>query len=105
MFCLYRSGSVEVKTKTLTSSAPTPQANQNKEQNKKGNKKQTPTQEKGKFISGGLEPVLSQTEKLCIASYYIQFSTNIKMYNLKIKTIFLAYSSGISRLIKLVLNL
>ena len=28
--------------------------------------------------SGGLEPVLSYTTKLCLASYYIQFSTNKK---------------------------
>ena len=30
-------------------------------------------------ISTGLEPVLSHTEKSCIASYYWQFSTNIKI--------------------------
>ncbi len=43
----FRSGSVEVKTKTLSSAQP--QANQNKSQNIKGNQKQT--QEKGKFIT------------------------------------------------------
>ena len=37
------------------------------------------------LISGGLESVLSQTEKSCIALYNIQFSTNIKIYNYKIK--------------------
>ena len=40
------------------------------------------------LISAGLEPVLIHTEKLCIASYYIKFSTNIKMYNNKIKAFF-----------------
>ena len=29
----------------------------------------------------GLEPVLNHTEKLCIESYYTQFSTNIKLKN------------------------
>ena len=32
---------------------------------------------------GGLELVLIHTKKLCLASYYIHFSTNIKMYNNK----------------------
>ena len=31
------------------------------------------------WYSGGLEPVFSNTEKLCLASYYIQFSSNIKI--------------------------
>ena len=31
------------------------------------------------LISTGLKPVLCHTEKSCIVSYYIQFSTNIKM--------------------------
>ena len=44
----------------------------------------------------GLELVLRHTEKLCLASYDIQFSTNIKMYNHKIKTSFLACDFGIS---------
>ena len=34
---------------------------------------------RNRLISAGLEPVLSHTEKLCIVSYYIQFSSNIKM--------------------------
>ena len=42
-------------------------------------------------ISVGLEPVLSHTDKLCIASFYIQFSTNIKMYNhYRLKPVFSA---------------
>ena len=43
---------------------------------------------RNRLISGGLEPVLSYTEKLCLASYYIQFSTKMKMYNHKIKISF-----------------
>ena len=35
-----------------------------------------------RLISGGLIQTCSHTEKLCISSYYIQFSTNIEMYNL-----------------------
>ena len=35
-----------------------------------------------------IEPVLIHTKKLCLASYFIQLSTNIKMYNHKIKTSF-----------------
>ena len=52
------------------------------------------------LLSGGLEPVLSHTEKLCIASYYEQLSAVIKMYNYKIKTSFFSpeilkrYSKG-----------
>ena len=34
-----------------------------------------------RLISGGLEPVFIHTKNLSLASYYIQFSTNIKMYN------------------------
>ena len=30
-----------------------------------------------RLLSAGLDPVLSQTEKLCIATNYRQFSTNI----------------------------
>ena len=43
-----------------------------------------------RLSSGGLEPFLSHTKKLCLASYYIQFSTNMKMYNLRLKPVFLA---------------
>ena len=32
---------------------------------------------RNRLISGGLEPVLIHAKKLCLASYYIQFSTNI----------------------------
>ena len=39
--------------------------------------------------SAGLKPVLSHTEKSCTVSYYIQFSTNIKMYKHNIKTSFI----------------
>ena len=42
------------------------------------------------LISGGIELVLIHTKKLCLASYHIQFSLSIKMYNYKIKTSFLA---------------
>ena len=51
-----------------------------------------PVSLRNRKISGGLEPVLRHTEKICIASYYIQFSTNIKMY----KPILLARAFGIS---------
>ena len=34
---------------------------------------------RSRLLSAGLEPVLSQTEKSCIASNYRQFSTNIKI--------------------------
>ena len=33
--------------------------------------------------SSGLEPVLIHTKKLCLASYYIQFSTDIKNIHYK----------------------
>ena len=58
---------------------------------------------RNRLISGGLEPVLSNTEKLCIASYYIQFSMNIKMNHHKINTSLIARAFGTSGLIKLVL--
>ena len=34
-------------------------------------------------------------KKLCLASYYIQFSTNIEMYNYKIKTILTSFFSPV----------
>ncbi len=43
-------------------------------------------QYENRLISGVLEPVLRHTENICQASYYIQFSTNTKIYNHKIKT-------------------
>ena len=48
-----------------------------------------PVSFRNRLISSGLEPVLINTEKLCIASYYIKFSTNIKMYNhMRLKPVF-----------------
>ena len=44
----------------------------------------------------GLEPVLNHTEKSCIATYYKQFSTNLKIKNRKINTRFLARAFGLS---------
>ena len=54
-------------------------------------------------ISGGLEPVLSHTEKSCIVSYYRQFSANIKINSLYF-TIFLGKIFGPSGPIKLKKN-
>ena len=48
-----------------------------------------------RLLSTGLELVLSLTEKSCIVSYYIQFSTSIKMYNYNIKTVLFARAFGI----------
>ena len=47
-----------------------------------------PVSLRNRLISGGLEPVLSPTEKLCLASFYIQFSTNIKYTIIRFKTRF-----------------
>ena len=59
-----------------------------------------------RLISGGLEPVLIHTnKKICQSSYDIQFSMNIKMYNHKIKTSFLARAIGILGLNKTDFNL
>ncbi len=38
-----------------------------------------PVRLRNRLLSTGLEPVLSQTEKSCIASNYRQFSTNVKI--------------------------
>ena len=35
------------------------------------------------FLLAGLEPVLSQTEKSCISSYYRQLSTNMHINSLE----------------------
>ena len=44
---------------------------------------------RNRLISGGLEQVVSYTAKLCIASQYIQFSTNKKKCTIiRIKTVF-----------------
>ena len=45
------------------------------------------------FETAGLEPVLSHTEKACIASYYRQKSTNVKIKITKSKTVFRAYQT------------
>ena len=45
-----------------------------------------PVSLRNRLISGGLEPVLSPTEKLCLASFYIQFSTTIKCTIIRFKT-------------------
>ena len=37
-----------------------------------------------RLISDGLEPALIHTKKLCLVSYYRQFSTNIKIKNIKL---------------------
>ena len=60
---------------------------------------------RNRLISVGLEPVFIHMKKLCLASYYIQFSTYIKMYNQIIKTSFLDRAFGISRLKKTGFNL
>ena len=54
---------------------------------------------RNRLISGVLEPVLIHTKKLYLASNYIQFSTNIKVYNHKIKTNIIVCASCISGLI------
>ena len=46
------------------------------------------------LLSAGLEPVLSQTEKLCIASNYRQFSTNIKIKIIRLIPVLLAQAFG-----------
>ena len=45
---------------------------------------------RNRLLSAGLEPVLSQTEKACIASNYRQFSTNIKIKIIKLKPSFVS---------------
>ncbi len=55
--------------------------------------------------SAGLEPVLSQTEKLCIASNYRQYTTNTKIKIIKLIPVLSARAFSLSRLTKLVLNL
>ncbi len=44
---------------------------------------------------------LSNTKKLCIVSYYRQFSTNIKILIIKLPTVLLALVFGLSGLPKL----
>ncbi len=47
---------------------------------------------RNRLLSTGLESVLSQTEKSCIASNYRQFSTNIKIKIIKLKPSFVSPS-------------
>ncbi len=42
---------------------------------------------RNRLLSAGLETVLRQTEKACIASNYRQFSTNIKIKIIKLKLV------------------
>ncbi len=51
----------------------------------------------------GLEPILSQTEKLCIASNERQFPTNIKTQIIKLKPVLSTRAFDPSGLTKLVL--
>ena len=57
-----------------------------------------------RLISRGLELVLIHTKKLCLASYYIQCSTNIKCTIIRLKPVFLARAFDISELKKSVFN-
>ena len=57
-----------------------------------------PVRLRNRLISTGLEPVLSHTEKSCIASYYTQFSTNIKIKIIRFKPFLLARLFGLSGL-------
>ncbi len=50
---------------------------------------------RNRLISCGLEPVISNTKKLCLASYYILFSTNIIMHNHMIKNSYIARAFSI----------
>ena len=47
-----------------------------------------------RFISGGLEPDLSHTKKLCMASNYSKFSTNIKIIIISLIPVLLAWAFG-----------
>ena len=47
---------------------------------------------RNRLISAGLESVLSHIEKLCIASFYRQFSSNIKIRIIKLKLVLLGPS-------------
>ena len=57
---------------------------------------------RNRFISAVLQPVLSHTEKSCKASYYRQFSINIKIKIIKLIPVLLAQAFGLSWLAKLV---
>ena len=64
-----------------------------------------PVWPRNRLITAGLEPVLNYTEKLCIASFYRQYSTNIKLKIIKLKPVLIAMAFGHAGLRKLVLNL
>ncbi len=49
-----------------------------------------------RLVSAGLEPVLSHTEKSCIATNYRQFFTNFKMNIMRFKPVLLARAFGLS---------
>ena len=53
----------------------------------------------------GLEPDLSQTEKLSKASYYRQFSNNIKIKIIRLTPVLKAQAFSLLRLTKLLLIL
>ncbi len=57
---------------------------------------------RNRLLSAGLEPVLTQTEKLCIASDYKQYSTNIKIKIIKLTTVLSAWAFGPAGLTKLI---
>ncbi len=60
---------------------------------------------RNRLLSAGLEPFISLTENLCIASIYTQFSKNIKIKIIELITVLLARAFSPSALTKLVLNL
>ena len=57
-----------------------------------------------RLISGGLEPIISHTEMLCITSYYRQLSTKIKIKIINLILVLLAWTFGPNMLQKLVLT-
>ena len=58
-----------------------------------------------RFISAGLEMVPKRAQKLCIASFYRQFSTNIKIKIINLIPFVLARVSGPLKITKRVLIL
>ena len=60
---------------------------------------------RNRLISARLKPVLSHTEKLCMASYYRQYSTSIKIKIIQLKKVFLGLALSHAGLRKLVLIL
>ena len=49
---------------------------------------------RNRLISAGLEPILSHTEKACIASYYRLFPTNNEIKIIKLLSVLLAWVLG-----------